>query len=116
MSKPRVLFLDDDDVNLLTFGALLDDAGYDVVSRSTVPDARRTANTERFDLAVLDVHVGDQLGTQLIPELRALFPRIIIVVLSGSMTERNVAGADLVLPKADDPGEALAAIARVRAR
>jgi DNA-binding response OmpR family regulator len=103
----RVLLLDDDDVNLVTFGALLEDAGFAVVTAGSLTAARAAMALERFDLAILDVHVGNELGTTLIPEIRKAFPGIPIAILSGSLKTEDVSGADVALAKADDPARLL---------
>jgi DNA-binding response OmpR family regulator len=106
--RVRVVFVDDDDVNLITFGTLLEEASYDVTTARNVDEARALIADGGFDLAVLDMHVGKELGTALIPVLRESCPGIAVVILSGSLTTELVTGADLVLGKASDPAETLA--------
>jgi CheY-like chemotaxis protein len=111
----RVLLLDDDEANRLTMGGVLEDAGYEVVEVRSVADARVAIARGAYDLAILDVHLSDGLGTDLLSELRQRFPAIRLAVLSGSLSSQSVPGADLVLAKASDPAEILARLAQVLA-
>ena len=60
MSGQKVLLVDDDEVNLMTFGMLLEERGYAVTSARTLAEARSLSAQERFQVAVLDVHVGKE--------------------------------------------------------
>lgn len=113
----RVLLVDDDDVNLMTFGLLLEERGYVVTSARTLVEARALSAKERFHVAVLDVHVGKERSPTIVPSLLADNPGIRVVFLSGSLrSEELLPGADLILAKADDPETLLAAIDRVVGR
>ncbi|MEZ0230196.1 MAG: response regulator [Planctomycetota bacterium] len=118
MKGTRAILVDDDDVNLITFGAILEDEGCSVTTASSLALGRAAIAAGRFDLAVLDVHLGDGLGPDLIPELRARNPGIVVAVVSGSLGhEERIVGPDLVLAKASDPKEILAQIeAALRSR
>lgn len=110
----QVLFVDDDDVNILTFGMLLDERGYEVTKATSLAEARAHLARGRFDLAVLDVHVGHETSPQLVPEMRLTNPGMRVVFLSGSLRhEEQLPGADLVLGKGEDPERLLAAIDEV---
>lgn len=113
----KVLLVDDDEVNLMTFGMLLEDRGYAVTSARSLGEARGLSGKERFHVAVLDVHVGKELSPSIVPSLLADSPGIRVVFLSGSLTANElIPGADLVLAKADDPEKLLSAIDRVAGR
>lgn len=113
----QVLFVDDDEVNILTFGMLLDERGYVVTRASSLAEARARLAERTFDLAVLDVHVGHETSPQLVPDLRRTNPDLRVVFLSGSLRhEEQLPGADLVLGKGEDPERLLAEIDRVSGR
>jgi two-component system response regulator RegA len=116
--RPRVLLLDDDDVNLMTMELLLDERGYAVRIAHTLAEALALSASERFDLVVFDVHVGDELSPSIVPRIRAAQPGVGVVFLSGSLGHREqIPGADLLLAKAEDPERVLDEIDRVaRAR
>ena len=114
---PKVLLVDDDETNLLTFGMLLEERGYAVTSARTLAEARGRSSRERFQVAILDVHVGHERSPTLVPSLVSDSPGIRVVFLSGSLShEELLPGADLVLAKADDPEKLLAAIDRLAGR
>lgn len=110
-AKWRVLLVDDDDANRLTLGALLEDAGWEVLEAGSLADARRLLRGAPFAAAILDVHLGDGLGPTLIPELKKSSPSAALAVLSGSSDE-TFAGSDLSFAKADDPNVLLDRISR----
>lgn len=112
MSAIRTLHVDDDEVNLLTFGAILEDQGHVMTSVGSLARARAVLRDATFDLAVLDVHLGDGLGPDLIPELRARCPGIAIAVVSGSLANETIPNADVVIAKGSDPREILAQLAK----
>ncbi len=105
----HLLLVDDSEANRMTLGALLEEAGYTVIEASSLAEARSLSGP-RLDVSILDVHLGDGLGTQLIPELAEAHPGITQVVLSGNDPE-PIEGAALVLAKDMDPNLMLAQLA-----
>jgi DNA-binding response OmpR family regulator len=108
----RVLLVDDNESVRMTFAAILDDAGHAVTEADSVAAARSCLGATSFELALLDVHLGDGLGTALIPELRGAHPKITIAVLSGGGGGEPIDGADLVLAKGADPFQLLEQLER----
>ena len=106
----RTLIVDDDEVNLLTTSVLVEELGHTVVTASSLAKARAALAAGTFDLAILDVHLGDGLGLDLLPEIRARSPRTVVAILTGSLRSEDVSGADLVLAKGDDPRTLLASL------
>jgi two-component system response regulator HupR/HoxA len=98
-----VLLVDDDVGNRLTFAALLEDAGYRVVEASSLADGRRRISLGTFEVAILDLNLGDGLGTDLVSELRRRTPEIVIALLTGVSMPPSP-GVDFVLVKGSDPG------------
>jgi len=94
----NVLLVDDDDAARLTLQALLEDEGFDVIDASSSGDALERMRERGFDLVLLDQHIGDTLGTELIPEIRLAAPGARVVIVSGS-TEDAVVGGDAFFPK-----------------
>jgi DNA-binding response OmpR family regulator len=109
----RVLLVDDNESVRMTFAAILDDAGHAVTEADSVAAARTCLASGIFELALLDIHLGDGLGTALIPELRGAQPKIAIAVLSGGSGGERIDGADLVLAKGADPFQLLEQLERV---
>jgi DNA-binding response OmpR family regulator len=102
MASLRVLLVDDSEAIRFTMGAVLEMMGHEVQLAESLAEARKLQTDGAYDVAVLDVHLDDGLGTELIPELRRLQPRAVIVMLSGLASPEEVQGADLVLEKGQD--------------
>ena len=113
--RPRILHVDDDsDVLALVAHELR--AVADVVSAESVESARRTLATDRIDLAVLDIALGEESGLDLLPDLRGRFGDVIPVIIFSTH------GADLpcdeqvhvALSKMNSPVESLGSAVRDR--
>lgn len=104
----RILIVDDSDAIRLTLAALLEDAGHVVAEADSLAAARGCLGGGAFDVVLLDVHLGDGLGTSLIPEVRAALPAATIALLTGEA--EPAAGVELVLTKGADPFALLAQI------
>jgi PAS domain S-box-containing protein len=78
--RPRILHVDDDcDVLALVAHELRSIA--DVISADSVDSARRTLATDRIDLAVLDIALGEDSGLDLLPDLRGSLGNAIPVII-----------------------------------
>jgi two-component system repressor protein LuxO len=108
---PRVLIVDDALPARLTFAALLQDAGYEVVEAGSLAEGRGKLALGRFELAIIDLQLPDGLGTLLLPDLRRAQPGAVIVVLSGNDLG-TLAGVDLTLAKGEAPDALLRKIDR----
>lgn len=104
----RVLVVDDNEAIRLTTCALLEDGGYEVIEAATVASGRDAIGGGVFDAAILDLHLPDGLGTDLIDELRARQPQAAVVLYSGTSGPGEMKGADLVLVKGLPADELLA--------
>jgi len=109
----RILLADDDEGNRVTLAALLEDEGHLVDVAGSFAEASRALATESYDVALLDQHLGDGLGSDLLPLARARLARV--VFLSGSA---EIEGLGPVFLKGRPFGELLtllgAAVARDR--
>jgi PAS domain S-box-containing protein len=78
--RPLILHVDDDyDVLALVNHELRSIA--DVISADCVASARRTLATDRIDLAVLDIALGEESGLDLLPDLRGSLGHAIPVII-----------------------------------
>ncbi len=103
MTRPlRVLLVDDSEAVRFTMGAIMELAGHQVITASSLAEARARLGEAAFDIAVVDVHLDDGLGSELIPEIRRRMPGAAIALLSGAAVLGEV-GADVVLEKGGDP-------------
>jgi CheY-like chemotaxis protein len=105
----RVLVIDDNDANRLTLAALLESEGFEITEASCLAAARRCLDAApAFELVLLDRHLGDGLGLELIPVVRAQSPSCKIIVVSGSGQPGEsaaTAGADGYFRKGEDLDE-----------
>jgi DNA-binding NtrC family response regulator len=81
-----ILLVDDDDGSRVTLSALLEDDGFAVRSARSCAEARKIlSEAAAADLVLLDQHLGDGLGSDLVGLVRRHQPRAKIVLMSGSI-------------------------------
>jgi len=95
---PTVLHVDDD-VDCLSVVASAFENRATLVEIATMDEARRIVATGRFEGAIIDVGMRDELGIELIPLLRARNPEIAVVLFSAIDDRHADADADAVLIK-----------------
>jgi two-component system response regulator NreC len=77
---PRLLLVDDHGIVRSGVRRLLIDAGFDVVAEaSSAAEALTLARSETPDVVVLDIGLRDRSGLEILPELRGLGPRVVIL-------------------------------------
>ena len=109
----RLLLVDDNDSLRVSLCAVLEDEGYAVETAASFDAARSRLDSgaPRFAAALLDVHLGDALGTDLIPLFRDASPDTKLVVLTGSdAVFQPSEGADACFEKGGDIDDLLAAL------
>ncbi len=114
-----LLVVDDNAGVRLTLSAILEDEGFDVDGAGSVAEGRRKIEADGADYAgvLLDVHLQDGLGTELVPLVRARLPRAKVILLSGSAEAgAHPCGADAELAKGGDFDELIAHVRRVLER
>jgi DNA-binding response OmpR family regulator len=98
-----VLVIDDEQsiVDLIT--EVLEDEGYSVRASLTVADARALIVEHRPDLVLLDLHMPDETGYTLVPDLNtAGLANISIILMTAdaqAVQEISMEGIDFYLPK-----------------
>ena len=105
MESPRLLLVDDRVDVRLTTAAILEDAGYEVVEAGSLAEARDLLEGNPLAAALLDVHLGDGSGLDLVSVLRARHPCAAVVLFTGSGASQELGGADALLPKGINPQE-----------
>jgi DNA-binding response OmpR family regulator len=110
----RVLLVDDNDATRLTLAALLESEAFEITEASSLAAARKCLEAApAFELVLLDRHLSDGLGYELIPVVRAHSPSCKIIVVSGSGRlddSAMTAGADGYFRKGEDLDELFAQI------
>jgi two-component system response regulator RegA len=108
----RVLLVDDSASNRMVLGSLLEDEGLEVVAADSYAQARErlTADGAAFDVVMVDQHLGDGLGSNLVPLVRQRVPAAKVMLISGSADEDVTGKAvfDATVPKGRDFNDVLA--------
>ncbi|MBL0224706.1 MAG: response regulator [Geobacteraceae bacterium] len=116
-SKPRILCVDDEHLNLSLLDAMLTPRGYDVIAAVNGPQALEKIRTERIDICLLDVMMPGMDGFEVCrriksDELHANIPVVMITAFAD--TEHRIrgieAGAEDFISKPFDAAEVLARI------
>lgn len=79
-----VLVVEDDEALRMLCRINLDLEGYRVLEADTIDRAAELASNEPVDVVLLDLHVGDRHGLDLLPILRAQRPNAAVCLLSGT--------------------------------
>lgn len=85
----KILVADDDDVVLNFFKRLLTDKIYDVITVKTGKDALEKIKEKDFDLAFLDIVLGDIKGIELCAEIEKIRPGLAIILITGYVEKRE---------------------------
>jgi response regulator of citrate/malate metabolism len=81
--KPSVLVVDDEkDIREICHGIIARSFQCDITSCSSFADAADAIALNKIDVAVLDVHLQDGIGFDLIPLLRAQNPSVKIMIIT----------------------------------
>ncbi len=78
----KILIVDDEPNILSTVGAALRRTGYDILTAGSFDEAVGLVN-ETFDVAMLDVWLGDRDGIELLSYIKGKYPSIESVMISG---------------------------------
>lgn len=107
----RILVADDSADFVLLCRAVLEDAGYEVVSATTGIAAIAAAEATEIDAAVLDVLMPGMSGDALAERLRLRSPGLPILLVTGLYGEQFIAGSRVpVLRKPFSPDQLVAAV------
>jgi two-component system response regulator GlrR len=117
MSAPKILVIDDDKNLLELAKAKLNAANYAVTVALDEHAALDVANTESFDLAIVDWRLAELDGVTLMEKLHAVDPGMPVIILTGHASvegavEAMKRGAYTYLTKPFDPRELILQIDR----
>lgn len=105
-NKRRILCVDDNEDNSSMLTVLLGLSSYEAVAAGSVKEALRLAQSEEFDLYILDNRFPDGTGLALCQEIRQLHPDTPVIFYSGDAytsdrTQGLSAGAQYYVAKPD---------------
>jgi DNA-binding response OmpR family regulator len=106
---PKILIVDDDRTTVKLLQTLLEMDGFDVIVAARGQTALELAHETQPDIFLVDYHLADMDGIELVADLRAdsVFADAPIVVASGLNVEDAAlnAGADKFLVKPFEPNK-----------
>jgi len=114
---PSVLIVEDEEAVAFTLREILKQEGYTVEDVRNTADALARVERERFDVALLDLRVGEDSGLTVLARLKELSPSTVALILTGygsleTAIEAMRQGAFDYLLKPCDVQELKAAITR----
>jgi DNA-binding response OmpR family regulator len=107
-----ILIVDDDKSILRTFTRILQKNGYDIDAADTGKEAIEKADTQEYDLALVDIRLPDMDGTELLAKMKKPLQKTIKIMITGFPSlETGIKaldeGADAYLVKPVKPEELL---------
>ena len=81
--KQHILVVDDETPTLEMLSSYLKKHGFEVSTANTAPDALRLAEATPLHLIILDVLLADTDGLELLDQIKALRPRIPVIIATG---------------------------------
>lgn len=89
----RILAVDDEAEDSNLHKMILGEAGFTVVTASTLREAREILETESFELVLADLQLPDGEGLELLVPARSKNPLALAVILTGYASTRNAVAA-----------------------
>jgi DNA-binding NtrC family response regulator len=107
-NKRSILIIDDNPSILRTMTRVLSREGYDLYTAQTGKEASEKLSTKKFDVALIDVGLGETLGTDLLPLMNKVAPSMLKIVFTGTPMSKGTLdevnrGADVFLLKPVKP-------------
>ena len=110
LAKPKctMLVVDDDRAILRVFKRILEKKGYSVDTAETGKEAKARLDNSRYDAALIDLRLPDMEGTDLLPRMQEVAPKMMRIVITGlpfadTVERADEAGADAFLQKPVKP-------------
>ncbi len=114
----RILIVDDEANIRKTLRIALEAAKHSVDEATGVPDALRQFERAHFDLALVDLKLGEESGFSLLEALSSRYPRLAVVIVTAFASIENAVdamrrGAFDYLPKPFTPAQVRAVLERL---
>jgi two-component system response regulator RegA len=103
-----VLVVDDDRAILRTFTRILQRAGFKTETAESGKEAEKRIQSKTYDVALIDVILGDSNGIDLLPKIKETSPNTVKIIITGADSYENKQeacknGADAYLTKPVNP-------------
>ena len=103
-SKPLILCVDDEPNSLILRKLVLQKAGYEVITADSASQALDVLTSRKVDLVLSDQLMPGQTGTELARQVKARWPNVPIILLSGvNEIPADADIADLFMSKVEGP-------------
>lgn len=103
-SKPLILCVDDEPNSLILRKLVLQKAGYEVITADSASQALDVLTSRKVDLVLSDQLMPGQTGTELARQVKARWPNVPIILLSGvNEMPADAHIADLFMSKVEGP-------------
>lgn len=113
-TRPVILCVDDEENSLLLRKLVLQKAGYVVLTATSGKEALRVTDSHSVDLILSDQLMPGMSGTELAQQVKAQFPRLPVVLISGiNEIPADAQVADAFLSKVEGPAALCREIAAV---
>jgi YesN/AraC family two-component response regulator len=84
MTRPRLIFVDDEPTIRLTIAAILQQNGYEVTTAATVPEALDLIGRNQYDVLLSDLNIGEPGdGFTVVSVMRRIQPQAATFILTG---------------------------------
>ncbi len=87
--KARILVIDDDEGIRKVITTALNDESYITDTASNGKEAIEKSKTNAYNLAIIDIHLPDMEGTQLLSELEETTPKMRKIIVTGFPEVQN---------------------------
>ena len=91
--KARILVIDDDEGIRKVITTALNDESYITDTASNGREAIEKSKTNAYNLAIIDIHLPDMEGTQLLSELEETTPKMRKIIVTGFPEVQNAIAA-----------------------
>ena len=110
-----ILLIDDEETGTCIRAKVLSAQGYEVLCAFCGYDGIEQFTQYDPDLVILDYHLPDLNGDQVLRELKRLKPHVPVILLAGllGIAEGNTPQADFTIVKGEGPRPLLEAISRL---
>ena len=82
----RILLVDDDQHLLQSLGSWLKDQGFDIQLAADKASAESALAAKTFDLAFVDLRLGDEDGMDILSHCRTHHPNVVVILMTGYAT------------------------------
>ncbi|MBN2724320.1 MAG: hybrid sensor histidine kinase/response regulator [Deltaproteobacteria bacterium] len=92
-SMTTILIVDDEPNIIRSISRIIMDAGFDILTATSGPEALNTAVGKEIDICVCDYHMPGMNGTQVLSQLKTIHPDSVRILLTGGVGTDEIISA-----------------------